>query len=219
MDALENVIDRSLSNGFWEVWFCQNCMLGDSILTALNKMKETDHHQHSDRLLQEFYAMTQTHNESTGKYTVRLDMAAGKVWLHYREALGGTPDEQERLLVNRLLCSMNPKLQARMAHVVDGKAADQRPAYFDLIKFAVEKEAEINFDKAKKTRDLTLKPKATMNIHFNNKKPSLPATPAVQMVAPAPEEGSGEGEATPLPSEESNSGESYEAIQDDTTIS
>ena len=47
----------------------------------------------------------------------------------------------------------------------------------------------------------------------------LPAMPAVRMVAPAPEKGSGEGEATPLPSEESDSGELYEATQDDTTIS
>ena len=106
-----------------------------------------------------------------------------------------------------------------MAHVVDGKAADQRLAYYDLIKFAVEKEAEINFDKAKKTRDSTLKPKATTHFHCNKKKLSLPTTPAVWMVAPAPEEGSGEGEATPLPSEESNSGESYEVTQDDTSIS
>ena len=82
---------------------------------------------------------------------------------------------------------MNPKLQARVAHVVDGKAAGQRPAYYDLIKFAVEKEAEINFDEAKKTRDSTLKPKATMHFHFSNKKSTLPTTPAVQMVAPAPE--------------------------------
>ena len=29
-------------------------MLGDSILTALNKMKQTDQHQHSDGILQEF---------------------------------------------------------------------------------------------------------------------------------------------------------------------
>ena len=58
MDALENEIDRSLSNGFWGMWFRQNHMLGDSILTALNKMKQTDHHWHSDWLLQEFYAMT-----------------------------------------------------------------------------------------------------------------------------------------------------------------
>ena len=50
-------------------------------------------------------------------------------------------------------------------------------------------------------------------------KGGLPATPAVQMVAPTPEEGSGEGEATPLPSEESDSGESYEAMHDDTTDS
>ena len=106
-----------------------------------------------------------------------------------------------------------------MAHVVDGKATGQRPTYYHLIKFAVEKEAEINFDEAKKTRDLTLKPKATTHFHFSNKKSMLPITPAVQMVAPAPEEGSGEGEATPLPSEESNSGKLYEAMQDDTTIS
>ena len=39
------------------------------------------------------------------------------------------------------------------------------------------------------------------------------------MVAPAPEEESGEGEATLLPSKESDSGESYEATQEDATIS
>ena len=51
MDAQEIEIYRSLSNGCWGVWFHQNCMLGDSILTALNKMKQTGH-QHSDGLLQ-----------------------------------------------------------------------------------------------------------------------------------------------------------------------
>ena len=106
-----------------------------------------------------------------------------------------------------------------MAHVVDGKAADQRPAYYDLIKFAVQKEAEINFDEAKKARDSTSKPKTTTHFCFNSKKSGLPATPAVRMVALAPEEGSGEGEATPPPSEESNSREPYEAGQEDTTIS
>ena len=114
---------------------------------------------------------------------------------------------------------MNPKLWTRVAHVVDGKAADQRPAYYDLIKFAVQKEAEINFDEAKKTRDLTSKPKATTHFHFNHKKSGLPATPVVQMVAPSPEEGSGEGDATPLPSEESDSSKSYEAVQEDTAVS
>ena len=47
---------------------------------------------------------------------------------------------------------MNPKLQARVAHLVDSKAVHQRPAYYELVKFAVEKEAEINFDEAKKVR-------------------------------------------------------------------
>ena len=106
-----------------------------------------------------------------------------------------------------------------MAHVVDGKDANQRPAYYDLIKFTVKKEAKINFDEAKKTRDSTSKPKATMHFHFNSKKSMLPATPTVWMVAPAQEEGSGEGEVTPLPSEESDSGESYKAMQEDTTVS
>ena len=114
---------------------------------------------------------------------------------------------------------MNPKLRARVAHVVDGKAVDERPAYYDLVKFAVQKEAEINFDEAKKTRDSTSKPKATMHFCFNHKKSGLPATPAVQMVVPSPEEGSGEGEGTPLPSEESDSSESYEAGQEDKTVS
>ena len=85
-------------------------MLGDSILTALNKMKQTDQQQHSDRLLKEFYAMTQKHNKPIGWYAVRLDMAAGKVQLQSREALGGAPEEWGRLLVDCLLQSMNPKL-------------------------------------------------------------------------------------------------------------
>ena len=39
------------------------------------------------------------------------------------------------------------------------------------------------------------------------------------MVAPATKGGSGKGETTPLPSEESDSIESYEAVQEETTIS
>ena len=72
-------------------------------MTALTKMKQTDHHQHSDGLLQVFYAMTQKHNESIGKYAVRLDMATGKVWLQSPEALGSTLDKCERLLVDHRL--------------------------------------------------------------------------------------------------------------------
>ena len=115
---------------------------------------------------------------------------------------------------------MNPKLQPRVAHMVDGKPTNQRPAYYSLIKFAVEKEAEINFDDAKKTRDLTLKPKAMTHFHFNNTKSELPTTPAVWMVAPSLEEELAEGEATLLLSKVSDSGKSYEATQDEiTTIS
>ena len=36
--------------------------------------------------------------------------------------------------------------------MVDGKATGQRPAYYDLVKFTVKKEVEINFDEAKMTR-------------------------------------------------------------------
>ena len=102
-----------------------------------------------------------------------------------------------------------------MAHLVDGKAVHQRPAYYELVKFAVEKEAEINFDKAKKARGSTPKPKDTTQFRFHNEKPMLPTTPAVRIVAPAPEEGPGEGDATPIPSEESDSGKSYEATPED----
>ena len=79
MGALENEIDKSVLNGFLGVWFHQCRMLRDSIIVTLSKMKQTDRHEHSDGLLQEFYAMTQKHNESMGKYVVRPDMATGKV--------------------------------------------------------------------------------------------------------------------------------------------
>ena len=86
MDILESEIDRSLSNGFCGVWFCQNRMLGDTVEMAFKKMKQTDQSQHSDGLLQEFCAMAQRNDEPIGKYAVRLDLAAGKVWLQSHEA-------------------------------------------------------------------------------------------------------------------------------------
>ena len=64
---------------------------------------------------------------------------------------------------------MNAKLWARVTHVVDGKASGQRPAYYDLDKFTVDKEVEINFDQAKKTRVSTSKPKAMTHFHFSTK--------------------------------------------------
>ena len=66
---------------FGECGFTRTACWVDSILTALNKMKQTDHNQQSNRLLQEFYAMTQKHNEPIGKYAVTLDMVASKVWI------------------------------------------------------------------------------------------------------------------------------------------
>ena len=64
-----------------------NRMLGDTVEAALNKIMMTDQHQHSNRLLQEFYVMTQRANKHIGKYAVHLDLAAGKVRLQSREAL------------------------------------------------------------------------------------------------------------------------------------
>ena len=45
---------------------------------------------------------------------------------------------------------MNPKLRDWVAHIVNGKAMHVRTDYWCLVKFAVEKEAEINFNEAKK---------------------------------------------------------------------
>ena len=215
MDILEGDIDKSLSNGFLGVWFCQSQMLGDTVEEALNKMRQMDQHQHSNGLLQEFYAMTQRHNKPIGKYAITLDLTTGKVRLQSMEALGSTEEERGRLLMDHLLRSMNPKLRGQVAHVVDGKAACDRPTYWQLVKFAVEKEAEINFDEAKKA----LKSKTMTHFYFDRKKLSLPANHAVRMVAPVPEEDAGEEKATPQPSEDSASGDSYEAKQDDLSVS
>ena len=94
---------------------------------------------------------------------------------------------------------MNPKLQGQVAHIVNGKVACDRPIYWQLVKFAVEKEAEINFGEAKKA----LKPKTMTHFHFNHKKLSLPANPAVWMVTLVPQEDAGEEKATLQPSEDS----------------
>ena len=96
-------------------------MLGDDIPTALSQMKDTDSQQHCDGLLQEFYSLAQKLNEPIGKYAVRHDMAAGKVQLQSPEALGGTDGEVEQLLIDCLLHSINPNMQSRIAHMVDGK--------------------------------------------------------------------------------------------------
>ena len=103
MSILESEINKSLLNGFWGVWFRTNRMLGDTVEAALNKMMMIDQHQHSVGLLQEFYVMTQRANEPIGKYAVHLDLAAGKVRLQFREALGSNEEERGRLLINRLL--------------------------------------------------------------------------------------------------------------------
>ena len=72
-----------------------NQMLGDTVEAALDKMMMTDQHQHSDGLLQEFYAMTQRANEPIGKYTVHLDLAARNMRLQSREALDRMKKEGE----------------------------------------------------------------------------------------------------------------------------
>ena len=127
-----------------------NQMLDDTVEAVLNKMMMTDQHQHSDGLLQEFYAMTQRANKPIGKYAVCLDLAASKVRLQPREALGSNEEERGRLMIDHLLRSMSPKLKGQVAHIVNGKAMHERPGYWHLVKFAVEKEAEINFNEAKK---------------------------------------------------------------------
>ena len=103
MSILESEIDKSLSNGFWGVWFRMNQMLGDVVEATLNKMMMTDQHQHSNGLLQEFYEMTQRANKPIDKYVKHLDLAAGKVRLQSREALGSNEEERERLLIDHFL--------------------------------------------------------------------------------------------------------------------
>ena len=192
-----------------------NQMLGDTVEAGLNKMMMTDQHQHSDGLLQEFYAMTQRANKPIGKYAVHLNLAASKVRLQSREALGSNEEERGRLLINRLFQSMNPKLRGWVAHIVGGKAMHERPDYWHLVKFAVEKEAKINFDEAKKVS----KPKAMTHFQFDQKKSNLPVNPTVWMVAPAPEEEVTVKEMTPQPSEDSDSGKLYEVQPDDMPVS
>ena len=130
-------------------------MLGDIVETALDKMMMTDQHQHSDGLLQEFYSMIQRANKPIGKYAMCLDLAAGKVRLQSREALGSNEEERGRLLI--------AFFRGRVAHIVNGKAVHEMPDYWHLVKFAVEKEAEINFNEAKKVS----KPKATTHFRFD----------------------------------------------------
>ena len=103
---------------------------------------------------------------------------------------------------------MNPKLWGGVVHVVDGKVACDRPTYWQLVKFAVKREAEINFDETKKA----LKPKTMTHFCFDRKKLGLLANPTVWMVAPVPEEHAGEEKATPQPSVDSDSGESYDLL-------
>ena len=105
---------------------------------------------------------------------------------------------------------MKPKLWARVAYVANGKDPHDRPSYSKLVKFAIQKEAEINFDEAKKIRDSNSKPKATTHFCYECRKSTLPTTSAVHMVTPAPEEEGGGEEVTPQPSEDSDSGKSYE---------
>ena len=51
---------------------------------------------------------------------------------------------------------MNPKLRGWVAHIVDGEAVHERPDYWCLVKFADEKEAEINFEKLRRSQSQRL---------------------------------------------------------------
>ena len=110
---------------------------------------------------------------------------------------------------------MSPKFRGWVAYMVDGKAVYERLDYWQLVKFTVEKEAEINFDEGKKV----WKPKAMTHFKFDQKKTNLPVNPTVWMLAPAPEEEVIVEETTPQPSEDSNSGKSYGAQPDDMPVS
>ena len=121
---------------------------------ALDKMMMTDQHQHSDGLLQELYTITQWTNGPTGRYAVQLNLVAGKVHLQSREVLGSSEKDRRRLLIDHLLRSMNPQLRGWVAHMIDGKAVQGRSDYWQLVKFAVKKVAEINFNEAKKILNL-----------------------------------------------------------------
>ena len=114
-----------------------------------------------------------------------------------------------------LLRSMNPKLRGRVAHMVDGKAVQDQPDYWQLVKFAIEKEAEINFNDAKKVS----KPKATTHFKYDRKRANLPVNPTVRMVAAAPEEDPTPEDAIPPQTKDSDSRESYEASPDDASVS
>ena len=70
-------------------------MLGDTVEAALEKMMMKDQHQHSDSLLQEFYAMTQRDNKPMCKYAydstwrqVRYACSPGKLWVTVRKRGG-----------------------------------------------------------------------------------------------------------------------------------
>ena len=80
-----------------------NRMLGDTVEAAFDIMMMTDQHQHSNELLQEFYVMTQRANKPIGKYALCLNLAAGKVRLQSRKALGSNEEGRGRLLIDHLL--------------------------------------------------------------------------------------------------------------------
>ena len=68
-------------------------------------------------------------------------------------------------------------------------------------------------------QDLNSQPKATTHFCYEHRKSTLPTTPAVHMVTWAPEEEEGEEGVTPQPSEDSDSGESYEASPEESGVS
>ena len=72
---------------------------------------------------------------------------------------------------------------------------------------------QINFDKAKKVS------KARTHFRFDRQKSNLPVNPTIQMVAPVPQEEVATEETTPQPSEDRDSGETYEAQPDDMSVS
>ena len=110
---------------------------------------------------------------------------------------------------------MNPKLQGRVAHVVIAK--------WPMTGLPIGNWS--NSLSRRKQRSTLMKPRRPQSQRLRHtftsiaRNLSLPANPTVWRVAPVPEEDAGEEEATPQPSEDSDSGKSYQVQQDDLLVS
>ena len=115
---------------------------------------------------------------------------------------------------DRFLKSINSEIRIQITHQINGVSADKQPGYYGLVEFAVEKEKEILAEKSQH-KDSTNQASRGTSVFQKPNWPAQKQVPSVRMVALASEEDYYPPPAEQSGHEDTDSGDSYAATEEE----